>query len=526
MRRRLPLVLLRAWLAAVVLPGCSGKTTQAAGLEVIVATSGLTAGTDFDTVEIVVQQETSPGGAWHQLFDTPRRVPSEITLPTTFSIQAGSSPDQDALIEVTALKGGTAVVQRVAQVQVPTDRVAELLMVLAADCVGKVTTCPNGSCQPATGACGPNIIATTLPNYTAGDENRVDAGVSTVLPEGGADAEDGAPPMEEAAVDGPEAAATDATVSETGPAADAGQDGTLTDGNGETTDGTAQAEAGDAPTCTDSCTSGQAECVSGSLATCTMGSNGCRAYGTPAACPGARQSCTGSVGSASCTCNADPVCHSVTNVCTNSSTVESCAQDQYGCFYQASTSGCSEPTPTCSAGSCTCTATICDTTCLDTTSNESNCGACGHACSSANASGTSCSSSACDPSCYSGYVNCATPTASADDGCECQGTACCGASCQTQHSNGVGQSWYDCFALSTYNVTTATSACAAFTGNAAACARCDSASVSYFSSGTVRNWFYAQDAPYWTAGTGDVASYSGTNCSNGTASNQTTFDWN
>jgi len=57
-------------------------------------------------------------------------------------------------------------------------------------------------------------------------------------------------------------------------------------------------------TCSSSCSQGQTACVSGGLATCTQGGNGCWAYGTPAACPKPNQSCTGSAGSAACTCNA------------------------------------------------------------------------------------------------------------------------------------------------------------------------------------------------------------------------------
>src|SRR5271166_1047991 len=139
-------------LAALVLTACGAKTPQG-GLEVIIATSGLQVGADFDTLEAVVKQETSPG-VWHQLFDVPRSVPSEITLPTTLAIRAGTSPDQDAIIEVTALKMGVPVAQRTVQTQIPTDRVAELLIVLAESCLGKVSACSSQTCLPQTGTCG------------------------------------------------------------------------------------------------------------------------------------------------------------------------------------------------------------------------------------------------------------------------------------------------------------------------------------------------------------------------------------
>jgi Notch-like protein len=55
------------------------------------------------------------------------------------------------------------------------------------------------------------------------------------------------------------------------------------------------------------------------------------------------------------------------------------------------------------------------------------------------------------------------------NGCECVGTGCCNTACQTQHSNGVGQNFYDCQPLNTFDATQALQACAANTGNAALC---------------------------------------------------------
>jgi alpha-tubulin suppressor-like RCC1 family protein len=159
---------------------CSGKATKAGGLEVVVQTSGLVAGVDYDTVEVVVKQETTPG-AWHTILDVPRRIPSETTLPATVSIQAGTSADQEVLIEVTALRTGTPVVQRGAQLQVPTGRVAELRIVLAKMCLGKVITCANGSCDPETGRCDASIVVdpSTLGDYSPGDVVGLDASAGT-----------------------------------------------------------------------------------------------------------------------------------------------------------------------------------------------------------------------------------------------------------------------------------------------------------------------------------------------------------
>ena len=108
-------------------------------------------------------------------------------------------------------------------------------------------------------------------------------------------------------------------------------------------------------TCTDACSAGQTACVQGELATCTKGSNGCYAYGAPVAC-GAHQSCTGSAGSASCTCNNAAGCSVVGTVCTSSSAYQSCSKDAQGCWvaYAAITCG-THQSCTGSAGSASCT---------------------------------------------------------------------------------------------------------------------------------------------------------------------------
>jgi hypothetical protein len=105
-------------------------------------------------------------------------------------------------------------------------------------------------------------------------------------------------------------------------------------------------------TCTNSCVQGQTTCVSGGLATCAMGSNGCWAYGVPAPCPGVRQACTGTAGAAACTCTVDPVCTAVGAVCAAASTVANCAQDAQGCFYEASSTACSGNNSLCLNAAC------------------------------------------------------------------------------------------------------------------------------------------------------------------------------
>jgi hypothetical protein len=63
--------------------------------------------------------------------------------------------------------------------------------------------------------------------------------------------------------------------------------------------------------------------------------------------------------------------------------------------------------------------------------------------------------------CGTGFRNCSGNPAG--DGCECQTPGCCrGGTCQTTHANGLGQNYYDCVALGTYDQTQAEKARAAF----------------------------------------------------------------
>jgi len=107
----------------------------------------------------------------------------------------------------------------------------------------------------------------------------------------------------------------------------------------------------------------------------------------------------------------------------------------------------------------------------------SNCGACGAACNTT--TGTPmCSGTTCSYTCNAGLVDCNASTAPDTDGCECasatmasQGVVggCCSGKCQTQHSDGVGQSFYDCNPLNTFTAATALEACTAFTGDGTKC---------------------------------------------------------
>ncbi len=437
---------------------CSTAPKADAGLELIIATDGLSAPSDFNHIALEISQQDD--GGWDPLWDNKYLVPSqEATLPTTFTLLAGQTP-REVLISVTAFNGNTPIVQRLAQVQVPTDRLADLWLILAKVCVGTVTltgaeaepvsTCdPGQSCQPTgptAGQCASNVIPIdTLPTYMPGQD--LDAGPpssdATPSPDAslandaarddattGLATRDAA--SETAAVEEADASTMDSTVTDAAPeggsctnvctagaiacasgaaavqkcqmqangctqwgntttcgthqtcsisgssaactctssictqAGDACQNGqTLatcqTDGDGcvyvasTMACPSPQSCSGMAPSaacalmCTNSCTQGQTSCESEGLAKCTLGTNGCWAYGTPTACPSTRQTCSGQSGSAACTCNVDPTCRALGKTCASSSTLATCAQDSQSCFYEASSSSCSIG---CHAGVC------------------------------------------------------------------------------------------------------------------------------------------------------------------------------
>lgn len=112
---------------------------------------------------------------------------------------------------------------------------------------------------------------------------------------------------------------------------------------------------------------------------------------------------------------------------------------------------------TCSSSKCACPAgeTVCGDACVDTETDASNCGACGRAC----AAGASCAAGTCT-------CPATKPTACGSNlagGTCCEGTVCCGGStCGTKHSNGLGQFFYDCQPLNTYDPTQAQNAARAW----------------------------------------------------------------
>src|SRR5262249_32831140 len=151
----------------------------------------------------------------------------------------------------------------------------------------------------------------------------------------------------------------------------------------------------------------------------------------------------------------------------------------------------------------------------NTNTDPGNCGKCGRACSASNVATAACTGGLCTSSCATGHGNCTQPAAPAADdgcetntatdanncgmrtnmctapahataacassmcgvgmcaanylncdgqaanGCECAGSMCCpGNTCETVHSNGSGQNFYDCAPLGTIDQTQAMEACA------------------------------------------------------------------
>jgi hypothetical protein len=94
--------------------------------------------------------------------------------------------------------------------------------------------------------------------------------------------------------------------------------------------------------CANGCTQGQTSCVLGQLATCTLGANGCWAYGLPGGC-GAHGSCTGAPGTGACTCNTSPFCSTAGTACADATTLVTCSVDAQHCVYEAATSTCPAP---------------------------------------------------------------------------------------------------------------------------------------------------------------------------------------
>ena len=178
-----------------------------------------------------------------------------------------------------------------------------------------------------------------------------------------------------------------------------------------------------------------------------------------------------------CVCDAT----SCPNGCCNGNTCEPyTGQNGTSCGTKGANCGpCAQPTPDCSNGVCTCQETTCGSTCT-TLNTTSNCSACGDKCNLTNAQAALCNGATCSYTCNAGASDCNYTTAPDTDGCECTTPACCGTSCETRHSDGVGQSYYDCNPLyvtspsCTFTENAAIEACKAYAtaqGNPSGCAK-------------------------------------------------------
>jgi hypothetical protein len=120
----------------------------------------------------------------------------------------------------------------------------------------------------------------------------------------------------------------------------------------------------------------------------------------------------------------------------------------------------------CTYGGCVSGYADCNTTPPDTDGCETSllssfsCGSCGARCDTT--TGTpSCDGTTCGYRCKAGRADCNASSAPDTDGCECATPQCCAGKCETIHSNGIGENFYDCNSVGTHNATQGQEACAA-----------------------------------------------------------------
>jgi hypothetical protein len=153
------------------------------------------------------------------------------------------------------------------------------------------------------------------------------------------------------------------------------------------------------------------------------------------------------------------------------------------------------------------------------TNTTSNCGKCGNVCTPTGATADLCNGLSCTYTCTAGHSDCNSATAPDLDGCECATPGCCSGSCQTVHTNGVGEPFYDCFADGTYTEVTAIDACSAYAtsigGSPSGCSggwTCSGNPTQYVCYGIGHNfgtcanycWLYTGTAPDGGPGAGQV----------------------
>jgi len=104
-----------------------------------------------------------------------------------------------------------------------------------------------------------------------------------------------------------------------------------------------------------------------------------------------------------------------------------------------------------------------------------NCGVCGLSCNTTNSVDAGCGPTGCTYACAPSFANCNTTSAPGNPGgCACATPACCsgsgatpgaggpGYACETAHSDGTGQTYYDCQPAGTYTEPQALAACVAY----------------------------------------------------------------
>ncbi len=420
--------------AATPMFACSSTPAKpAVGLEMVISVDHLSAPADFDDIRLEISQPL--GSGWIKIWNRDYQVPSmEATLPTTFTLLGGRVADE-VLIALTAYKGGPAgrpVVERVAQVQVPSDRLAALYLVLAQICEGQVTgaeaeptpTCPTGeSCLPSTGMCGSDLIdANGLPTFIVGQSLDAGADAGDLVLRPGTESEASAP----------ESGEPDATVPEAGPD-DASPD--------EGGDGGPCAPVGTGAVAKLGCpcaTAGEHACNGNAQNQALLCSGG---TWTPNGVCSTQQLCNTTPGGQQGTCAPiDPACTSAApgdHVCSNATTVVQCGPDLVSdspvgtCTGQACVNGmctgvCAPGAVQCMGnGVQTCTASGVYGAAVPCANSTCTMGVCTGACS---AGDTQCSGDSAVQACVAGMWG--TPTA-------CVNQACVGKTCAGHCSPGA-----------------------------------------------------------------------------------------
>ncbi|MBI2394446.1 MAG: hypothetical protein HYV09_33050 [Deltaproteobacteria bacterium] len=246
---------------------------------------------------------------------------------------------------------------------------------------------------------------------------------------------------------------------------------TLTNASGATCDGTK---------CGYTCSGGYGDCNAG-LAPNT---DGCEtALNTTSNCSGCGLACNTTTGTPSCdgakcsyACGAGRLdCNA--SVAPNLDGCESSTTNPASCGACGNACDTATGTPSCDGTKCSysCGALKLDCNsatapnldgCETSSTSLSNCGGCGNVCNTITGTPT-CDGAKCGYTCNAGRADCNVATAPNVDGCECEtdpvAPGCCSGGCQTKHSNGAGQTWFDCVPLGTHDFTQAGAARQAWT---------------------------------------------------------------